>query len=241
MARREQRPALGHTWKMGRSTRAPSAYPGAESFVPAKLPSAAGKALVVLANASQDCRGCELYARTTHAVFGDGPSRADIMLIGEQPGDQEDLAAKPFVGPAGKLLDRALADAGIERGSCYLTNAVKHFKWAPSPRGKRRIHAKPSVGEVRACRPWLEHEIALVKPRMIILLGATAARSLLGAAFRVTAERGRVIDSSSYAPLIVATVHPSSVLRAPNDGARDVQYQALVADLRVAAAQIKRS
>jgi uracil-DNA glycosylase family protein len=180
------------------------------------------------------CKACDLYARGTQTVFGEGPKRAEIMLVGEQPGDAEDLAGHPFVGPAGKLLDRALEEAGIDRRTVYVTNVVKHFKW--EPRGKRRIHAKPNAGEISACRPWLDTEIALVKPRVLVCLGATAAQALLGKTFKVTRQRGELIESS-LAPLVIATVHPSSILRAPDEEARREEMKRFVADLkRVAAA-----
>jgi len=176
-----------------------------------------------------DCKACDLYARGTQTVFGEGPRRAEIMLVGEQPGDAEDLAGHPFVGPAGRLLDKALAEAGIDRTRVYVTNVVKHFKW--EPRGKRRIHAKPNAGEIGACRPWLETEIALVRPRVLVCLGATAAQALLGRSFKVSRERGEFVDSP-LAPLVTATVHPSSILRAPTDEARQEEMRRFVADLR---------
>ena len=180
------------------------------------------------------CKACDLYKRGTQTVFGEGPRKAEVMLVGEQPGDAEDLAGHPFVGPAGKLLDRALEEAGIDRTLVYVTNVVKHFKW--EPRGKRRIHAKPSAGEIGACRPWLETEIALVRPRVLVCLGATAAQALLGKSFKVSRQRGEFIPSS-LAPLVTATVHPSSVLRAPDDETRREEMRRFVADLsRVAAA-----
>jgi uracil-DNA glycosylase len=179
--------------------------------------------------AVQHCRGCPLYANATQAVFGEGRSSSEVMLVGETPGDQEDLAGAPFVGPAGKLLDRALEQAGIDRDRAYVTNAVKHFKWRS--RGTRRIHDKPSWSEQTACRPWLEAEIALVKPRALVLLGATAAQSLLGRGFRVTRERGRLIDSD-LAELVTATIHPSAVLRADD---RETMFAGLVDDLRLVA------
>jgi DNA polymerase len=180
------------------------------------------------------CKACDLYKRSTQTVFGEGPKRAGIMLVGEQPGDAEDLAGHPFVGPAGKLLDRALEAAGIDRRIVYVTNVVKHFKW--EPRGKRRIHAKPNAGEIGACRPWLDTEIALMKPRVLVCLGATAAQALLGKTFKVTKRRGEFIESS-LAPLVIATVHPSSILRAPDEEARREEMERFVADLkRVAAA-----
>jgi DNA polymerase len=196
-------------------------YPTAAPFVPDKL------SLTALRDAVQGCRGCPLYANATQAVFGEGSLKAGVMLVGEQPGDQEDLAGAPFVGPAGKLLDRALEEAGIDRETTYVTNAVKHFKW--KARGTRRIHDKPTWTEVMACRPWLDAELALVKPRALVLLGATAAQALLGKSFKVTQERGRPLDSE-LADLVVATIHPSAVLRAEN---RDEMFGGLVDDLRV--------
>lgn len=177
------------------------------------------------------CKACHLYLRGTQTVFGEGPRRAEIMLVGEQPGDAEDLAGHPFVGPAGKLLDRALEEAGIDRRLVYLTNVVKHFKW--EPRGKRRIHAKPNAGEIGACRPWLETEIALVRPRVLVCLGATAAQALLGKSFKVSRQRGEVVESS-LAPVVTATVHPSSILRAPDEATRREEMKRFVADLKKA-------
>ena len=182
--------------------------------------------------ASKDCRGCHLWKIGTQTVFGEGSGRARLMFVGEQPGNDEDLTGHPFVGPAGKLLDRALADAGIDRSTVYVTNVVKHFKW--EPRGKRRIHKKPNAAEIGACRPWLDTEIALVKPRAIVCLGATAAQALLGRQFRVTASRGAFIPSP-LAPLVLATVHPSSILRAPDDEARRRELQQFTDDLRAVA------
>lgn len=192
--------------------------------------------------AAKRCRGCDLWKHATQTVFGEGPAKAAMMMIGEQPGDVEDVAGHPFVGPAGKLLDRALAAAGIDRASVYLTNAVKHFKW--EPRGKRRIHKKPRAGEIGACRPWLDTEIALLRPRVIVCLGATAAQALLGSSFKVTEHRGKVVASPAWlaaafreggAPRVLATVHPSSILRAPDDGARKRGLAQFTADLRAAA------
>jgi DNA polymerase len=182
--------------------------------------------------ASKRCRGCDLWKTGTQTVFGEGPRNAPMMLVGEQPGDAEDLSGHPFVGPAGKLLDRALADAGIDRASIYLTNVVKHFKW--EPRGKRRIHKKPRASEIAACRPWLDVEIALVKPRVIVCLGATAAQALLGSAFKVTQHRGEFVESP-LAPRVLATVHPSSILRAPDEAARRRETRQFTDDLRAAA------
>ena len=181
------------------------------------------------------CKACDLYKRATQTVFGEGPKRAQIMLVGEQPGDAEDLAGHPFVGPAGKLLDRALEEAGIDRKVVYVTNVVKHFKW--EPRGKRRIHAKPNAAEINACRPWLETEVALVKPRVLVCLGATAAQALLGKTFKVSKQRGDFVESS-LAPLVTATVHPSSILRAPDEQARRDEMKRFVADLKKVAAAL---
>jgi DNA polymerase len=163
-------------------------------------------------------------------VFGEGPSNASVVIIGEQPGDQEDLAGRPFVGPSGKLLDVALDDAGIDRDKVYVTNAVKHFKWERGP-GKRRIHKKPNDTEIRACHPWLEHELALIEPRVVVLLGATAAQALLGKAFRVTQSRGKVLRPWGAKPLVVATVHPSAVLRSPS-AERAANEKAFMRDIR---------
>jgi len=188
--------------------------------------------------AARDCQACDLWRLGTQTVFGDGAKKAELMLVGEQPGNDEDLSGHPFVGPAGKLLDRALADAGIDRSAIYVTNVVKHFKW--EPRGKRRIHKKPNASEIAACRPWLDTEIALVKPRAIVCLGATAAQALLGRQFKVTTGRGRFIPSP-HAPLVLATVHPSSILRAPDDEARQREMQQFVDDLRIVAKALTES
>ena len=182
-----------------------------------------------LRDAVQRCEGCPLHENATQAVFGKGTLSSDVMLVGEQPGDQEDRAGAPFVGPAGKVLDRALAEAGIDRRRAYVTNAVKHFKWRA--RGTRRIHDKPSWTEQVACRPWLEAELALVKPRALVLMGSTAAQSLLGKDFRVTQNRGVPLDYD-LADLVTATIHPSAVLRAED---RDAMFHGLVADLRIVA------
>ena len=184
---------------------------------------------------SQACKACDLYKRGTQTVFGEGPPRADVMMVGEQPGDAEDIAGHPFVGPAGRLLDRALDEAGIERSHVYVTNVVKHFKW--EARGKRRIHSKPNAAEIGACRPWLETEIALVKPRILVCLGATAAQALLGRGFKVTRQRGEFV-ASPLAPLATATVHPSSILRAPDDEARRQEMREFVADLKKVARKL---
>jgi uracil-DNA glycosylase family protein len=181
-----------------------------------------------LRRAAAGCRACPLWERGTQTVFGEGPAHAELVLVGEQPGNEEDLSGHPFVGPAGRLLDRTLAEAGIDRRRVYVTNAVKHFKWGP--RGKRRIHQKPSAGEVRACLPWLEAELRVLRPRAVVCLGATAARALLGTGFRVTERRGELLHSR-LAPFVMATVHPSSILRAPDDETRRVERERLVADL----------
>ena len=184
------------------------------------------------------CKACDLYKRGTQTVFGEGPRKAEVMLVGEQPGDAEDLAGHPFVGPAGRLLDTALEEAGIDRKLVYVTNVVKHFKW--EPRGKRRIHAKPNAAEIRACRPWLETEIALVKPRVLVCLGATAAQALLGKSFKVSQQRGELIPSS-LAAMVTATVHPSSILRAPDDEARRDEMRRFVQDLKKIAREIAKA
>ena len=182
-----------------------------------------------LKKAAKNCKACDLWKLATQTVFGEGAPKAKIMLIGEQPGDQEDLEGKPFVGPAGKLLDRALVDAGIDRKKAYVTNAVKHFKW--EPRGKRRIHKKPDAVEIAACRPWLDAEIAALRPKIIVCLGATAAQAMLGRTFRVTEQRGEFVKSE-LAPFVMATVHPSSILRAPDEQARHDAMKHFVADLK---------
>ena len=184
-----------------------------------------------------ECKACDLYKRGTQTVFGEGPRHADVMLVGEQPGDAEDLAGHPFVGPAGRLLDTALEEAGIDRKLVYVTNVVKHFKW--EPRGKRRIHAKPNASEIAACRPWLETEIALVKPRVLVCLGATAAQALLGKSFKVSRQRGELVPST-LAPVVTATVHPSSILRAPDEAARREEMRRFVQDLRKVAREIAK-
>jgi DNA polymerase len=185
--------------------------------------------LPALREAAATCRACDLWKRGTQTVFGEGPKSADVLFVGEQPGNDEDLAGRPFVGPAGKLFDRALGEAGIDRARTYVTNVVKHFKW--EPRGKRRIHAKPNALEITACRPWLEAELAVVKPRIVVCLGATAAIALLGKSFRVTKQRGQFVPSP-LAPLVTATVHPSSILRAPDDDTRRLETDRFVEDLR---------
>src|SRR5438445_6070907 len=188
--------------------------------------------LPALRKAAAGCQACELWKRGTQTVFGEGAPHAQVMLVGEQPGNDEDLAGHPFVGPAGKLLDRALEDAGIDRRQAYVTNVVKHFKW--EPRGKRRIHAKPNAAEIGACRPWLDAEISLIQPTALVCLGATAAQAIFGPRFRVTQERGRFVPSS-LARYVLATVHPSALLRAPDEETRHREMQRFVDDLRVVA------
>ncbi|MEO5894090.1 MAG: UdgX family uracil-DNA binding protein [Vicinamibacterales bacterium] len=190
--------------------------------------------LAVLRESAKACTGCDLYRHATQTVFGEGPSSASIVIVGEQPGDSEDRHGRPFVGPAGELFDRALLDAGLARAEIYVTNAVKHFAW--EPRGKRRIHRTPRLSEMRACRPWVEAELAAVAPRVVVCLGGTAAQSLLGPQARVNALRGRVITGQSWAPAVVVTFHPAAVLRSANASAQQVAYASLVADLKLAAA-----
>lgn len=205
--------------------------PGAGGFLPPEPTIAALRAGIAA------CRGCPLYRDATQAVFGEGAEHARVMLIGEQPGDSEDLAGRPFVGPAGRLLDEGLAAAGIPRGAAYVTNVVKHFKF--TRRGKRRMHDKPTRYEVAACKPWLDRELAAVAPEIVVLLGATAAQALLGAAFRVTKERG-IERATPLAPHTFATVHPASVLRAPDEAARRQAYDAFITDLETVGACYRR-
>ncbi len=182
-----------------------------------------------LQEAAAQCRACELWSRATQTVFGEGPASARVLMVGEQPGDQEDRAGRPFVGPAGQVLDQALEAAGIDRSLVYVTNVVKHFKW--TARGKRRIHERPDREEISACLPWLEAEVGAVKPDVIVCLGATSAQALLGSGFRVTRQRGQMMTSTFGAP-IMATVHPSSILRAPDDRSRREAMESFIADLR---------
>lgn len=194
------------------------------------LPATPEPSLAELQQAAARCQGCDLYQLGTQTVFGEGPPRAEVMFVGEQPGDQEDRAGKPFVGPAGRLLDDALDEVGIDRSRVYVTNAVKHFKW--TGKGKRRIHSKPNAREIRACRPWLDAELEDVEPRVIVVLGATAAQALLGASFRVTQQRGKPLENTGLAEHVLATVHPASVLRAPDPETREQEQRAFVEDLR---------
>jgi uracil-DNA glycosylase family protein len=196
------------------------------------------RTLSTLRSAAAGCKACDLWKLGTQTVFGEGSVTARVMMVGEQPGDKEDLQGRPFVGPAGAVLDKALAAAGIDRNDVYVTNIVKHFKW--EPRGKRRLHKKPNALEISACRPWLEAEIKVIKPEVVVLLGATAAQGIMGNQFRVTQQRGQWIESS-IAPLVMATVHPSSILRAPDDDSRHEEMRKFVADLKKVAAQIQKS
>lgn len=213
---------------------AESKFPTALPWIPRRL------TLPALVKSVQECHGCDLYRNATQAVFGEGPGPSEVMMIGEQPGDVEDRTGHPFVGPAGKMLDRALADAHVDRSRVYVTNAVKHFKF--EPRGKRRIHGKPNAAEVSACRPWLEAEVKVVKPQLIVCLGATAAQSLLGRSFRLTQHRGEFLPHT-LAPMVMATIHPSALLRMPDEERRHAEYDLFVRDLsripeRVAQARV---
>jgi uracil-DNA glycosylase len=203
----------------------------AEDFLPER------RTLTSLRQAAAECRGCSLYRNATQTVFGEGPSSAEVVMVGEQPGDQEDRQGRPFVGPAGKLLDRALGDAEIDRRKVFITNVVKHFKF--QPRGKRRIHKRPSAEEVRACAPWFRAELDVVKATALVALGATAAQDLFGRSFRVTKERGKRLDSD-LAPVVMATIHPSAILRA-DDEDREQEYERFVADLRVLADELRKA
>ena len=191
-----------------------------------------------LREAARSCRACPLWKRGTQTVFGEGSRDSLVVLVGEQPGDREDIEGRPFVGPAGRLLDACLEEAGIDRSKAYVSNVVKHFKW--EPRGKKRIHQKPNAAEIAACRPWLDAEIALVRPKVVVCLGATAAQALLGASFRVTKSRGAFIPSE-LAPFVTATVHPSSILRSPDEATRQSETKAFIRDLRKVAAALRKA
>ena len=193
--------------------------------------------LPALREAAAGCRACDLYKTGTQTVFGQGAEHAQVMFVGEQPGDREDREGKPFVGPAGRVLDEALEEAGIDRRHVYITNAVKHFKW--KPQGKRRLHQKPNAAEINACRPWLDGEIAVVKPHLLVLLGATAAQALLGRDFRVSVQRAQLMERPGLPPMM-ATVHPSSILRAPDDETREIEMRAFVQDLKRVAQHLQR-
>jgi len=216
------------------STRHAGGVPG-PALVPPALKTISG-----LRNAARDCKACDLWKTGTQTVFGEGSSSPEIMFVGEQPGDQEDRAGRPFVGPAGKLLDQALEQAGIDRSKIYISNIVKHFKWVAAARGKKRIHKKPRYSEISACRPWLDAELRVVKPQILVCLGSTAAQSLLGRTFSVTRQRGQLVDSP-LARFVIATVHPSSILRAPDDDARHQQMRAFVNDLKTVAALARKA
>ena len=195
-------------------------------------PPPAARSVEELRQAAATCRACDLWQDATQTVFGEGPAKARLMMVGEQPGDQEDKQGHPFVGPAGRILEQALDEAGIDRRQVYVTNAVKHFRF--TRRGKRRLHEKPNAAQIRACRPWLEAEIAVVRPSLIVLLGATAAQAVMGPTFRVTTGRGVVLNSPLGIP-VLATVHPSSILRATDSESRDAAMSSFIADLMVAA------
>jgi len=207
---------------------------------PAKLSILQQASIPTLREAAEHCKACDLWKNATQTVFGEGSINAKVIFVGEQPGDQEDIVGRPFVGPAGKLLDQALAEAGILRSQIYLTNVVKHFKWVPAPRGKRRIHKKPRYSEINACQPWLDGEIDALKPQVLVCLGATAAQALLGKEFSVSRQRGEFVKST-LAPTVMATVHPSSILRAPDEQARRLQWEAFVADLKKIKRQLQKS
>src|SRR5919109_1911737 len=202
-----------------------SRNPGASDMIPVD------PTITALRDAAAGCTACHLYQNATQTVFGEGPETATVMLVGEQPGDAEDRAGHPFVGPAGQLLDRCLVEAGIDRAQTYITNVVKHFKWVP--RGPRRIHSKPGSVEIEACFPWLEAEVSVVKPRVVVALGATAAQALFGKSFRVMRDRGRLVPSA-LAPYAIATVHPSALLRAPDEATRRQETLRFIEDLRQA-------
>jgi DNA polymerase len=204
----------------------------AARFIPDKA------SLTQLKEIAKGCTACDLYKRGTQTVFGSGAKHASVVFVGEQPGNDEDLAGEPFVGPAGKILNKALASAGIERRETYVTNIVKHFKW--EPRGKRRIHKKPNSLEIAACKPWFEAEVARVKPQVVVCLGATAAQAILGRNFKVTQSRGQLITTSPYAAVVIATVHPSSILRAQDDDARHEEMRKFIDDLKVVAGFLRK-
>jgi DNA polymerase len=208
-----------------------SQFKGAEAFLPKR------RTLKTLREASKGCKGCDLYIPATQTVFGEGPSSARVVFVGEQPGNSEDLEGRPFVGPAGGIFDRALQAAGVDRNQVYVTNAVKHFSF--EPRGKARLHKRPKPGEVRACAPWLKAELELIQPDVLVLLGSTAAQSIFGPSFRITSERGKKLDSE-LAPFVIATIHPSAVLRAPDADAREESFQSLVNDLKIVAKELQR-
>ena len=206
-------------------------FPGAEQFLPKR------RTLNTLREASKTCEGCDLYIAATQTVFGEGPDSARVVFVGEQPGNSEDLAGRPFVGPAGGIFDRALKAARIARDKVYVTNAVKHFSF--EQRGKARPHKRPKPGEVRACAPWLKAELELIEPDVLVLLGSTAAQAIFGPSFRITAERGKKLDSD-LARFVIATIHPSAVLRSPDEASREESFASLVADLKLVAKELRR-
>ncbi|HEV2400030.1 MAG TPA: UdgX family uracil-DNA binding protein [Candidatus Sulfotelmatobacter sp.] len=208
-----------------RTTKREAGFKNAAALIPPR------PTIPILQKAAKHCKACDLWKLGTQTVFGEGPSRARVMFVGEQPGDSEDLAGHPFVGPAGRLLDEVLAEVGVGRSEVYVTNVVKHFKWVAAQRGKRRIHKKPRLSEIEACRPWLEAEMHVVKAEVLVCLGATAAQALLGKNFRVTRDRGTLIKSD-LAPYVMATTHPASILRAPDPRAREQQRQDFIRDLK---------
>ncbi|MCO5165377.1 MAG: UdgX family uracil-DNA binding protein [Planctomycetes bacterium] len=221
---------MAHATRVSRRHDLPERAATAAQYFPAR------RTLPALRRAAALCRACPLWERGTQTVFGEGPPDAPLVLVGEQPGDAEDRAGRPFVGPAGRLLDRALAEAGLSRDEAYVTNAVKHFKWVA--KGKRRLHTKPSAREVGACLPWLEQELELLRPRVVVLMGPAAAQALLGRAFRLTRHRGEFVDSRLEA-LVTATVHPAAILRAPTEAERRRGLDRLVADLQVVATALQ--
>lgn len=220
-----------------KTSRRPREQPESSDGAAALIPSS--PTLAVLQQVSKSCKACDLWKLGTQTVFGEGPARARVMFIGEQPGDSEDRAGRPFVGPAGRLLDEALSEVGIDRNEVYVTNVVKHFKWEAAQRGKRRIHKKPRQSEIEACRPWLDAELQVVRPEVLVCLGASAAQALLGKDFRVTRDRGKPMKSD-LAPYVLATTHPASILRAPDSAAREQGRRELVRDLGKVASLIRR-
>ena len=216
-------------------TEAPPLHPAANL---ADVPSGT-RGLELARRVAATCTACDLFARATQTVFGEGTATAQLMLVGEQPGDREDLAGKPFVGPAGAMLDRALEEVAIDRERVFVTNVVKHFKWKPVAGSKRRLHEKPNAAQVRACRPWLNLELEIVQPELLVALGATAAQAILGPSFRITEQRGTILSADGIEPGVLATFHPSAILRARTPDDRERMYAALVADLSTAAEAIR--
>jgi uracil-DNA glycosylase len=217
---------------------APGTHPGEASESSARDLIPANPTLRQLQSNAARCKACDLWKTGTQTVFGEGPSPAKIMFVGEQPGDREDLAGRPFIGPAGRILDEAIQQAGLDRTQAYVTNMVKHFRWEQASRGKRRIHKKPRASQIEACRPWLDAELEVVKPEILICLGATAAQALLGKQFSVLRQRGQ-LQRSSLAPVVLATVHPSSILRSPDSESREQAMKEFVKDLKEAARALR--